>query len=126
MSQTARKHAPVSVVRGAKRLCENDDCSRAFYDLNRTPAECPYCGSATTSGVVVRHEFEMAARQAKGKSYRLVEPAPVTRQADVDEEVAADDAAVNMPPDVLIDVDEEDAEATTEDIVEEASEDEAI
>jgi hypothetical protein len=68
----------------------------------------------------------MAVRQQKGKSYRLIDPPPPSRQEDVDQEVAADEGAVSMPPDVLIDVDEEDAESPSDVIVEEASEDEAI
>jgi len=124
MSQTnAKKGLLIASPRGAKRLCGNDDCSQPFYDLNRTPAECPYCGTSTAAGVVVRHEFVMAVRQQKGKSYRLVDVPPPSRQ---EEEVAADEAAVNLPPDVLIDVDEEDVEPASDDIVEDVSEDEAI
>jgi hypothetical protein len=122
----AKKGLAIPGLRGAKRQCENDDCSRPFYDLNRTPAECPYCGASHSAGVVVPHEFLMAVRQQKGKSYRLIDPPPPSRQEDVDQEVAADEGAVSMPPDVLIDVDEEDAESPSDVIVEEASEDEAI
>ena len=112
MSQyNAKKVASLASQRGAKRHCENEECSRPFYDLNRAPAECPYCGASAAGNVIEPHEFEMAAvRQSKGKSYRLVD-APPPRPADiVDEAATADEDAANVPPDVLIDVDEDESE----------------
>ena len=30
--------------RGLKRTCQNEDCARPFYDLNREQFDCPNCG----------------------------------------------------------------------------------
>lgn len=30
--------------RGLKRTCQNEDCARPFYDLNREKCDCPHCG----------------------------------------------------------------------------------
>ena len=32
-------------ARGSKRKCQNDACSRHFYDLNRADVACPYCAT---------------------------------------------------------------------------------
>jgi len=115
----AKKAVSLASQRGAKRHCENEDCSRPFYDLNRAPAECPYCGASAAGNVIERHEFEMAVRQSKGKSYRLVDPPPPRPAEIADEPATADEDAANLPPDVLIDVDEDDSESDSDVIVEE-------
>ena len=32
-------------VRGTKRKCQDAECGRPFYDLNRTTFACPICGT---------------------------------------------------------------------------------
>jgi uncharacterized protein (TIGR02300 family) len=32
--------------RGTKRTCQNSECGSRFYDLNRDPITCPFCGTA--------------------------------------------------------------------------------
>lgn len=104
--------------RGTKQTCSNEDCSRHFYDLNRAPAACPYCGEELDVTAVARREFEMVARQEKGKRYRLVEtPAPAVAEDEPEEEVAADDVEPDTQADVLIDVDDEEADAADDVIV---------
>jgi uncharacterized protein (TIGR02300 family) len=113
------KSLPTSASRGLKQTCGNEDCSRRFYDLNRTPVACPYCGTPYDAAVVFRHEFVKVVGQRKGKTYRLEEP-PVRK---IEEDAAEgeivteedDDGAVSTP-DVLIDIEDED-EASTEDVL---------
>ena len=115
LKETPIKAKSISELRGIKKTCGNDDCGRRFYDLNRDPAACPYCGTPYDAPVAVRHEFEMSAvRQTKGKRYRLEEPAAPKVQDDVAESEVAEDDALASPPDALIDIDDEDENSADE------------
>jgi hypothetical protein len=108
--------------RGTKQTCENDSCGRRFYDLNRaTPVDCPYCGEAVTGAVVIRHEFETLGKRHKGKSYRLAAPEPVADEIAAEPELATEEPI--PATDLLIETEDE-SEATTEDVIGHANDDE--
>jgi uncharacterized protein (TIGR02300 family) len=118
---SALKDPSAAAARGAKQTCVNEDCGRRFYDLQRSPVVCPYCGTPYDATAVARHEFEMATKPKKGKSYRLVEPPAPVADDDAETEVVAeaddgtdvDDGAASAP-DILIDIDDEDEDAAGE------------
>ena len=114
--QRDKENGPAG-LRGVKQTCRNEECGCSFYDLNRTPVVCPYCGTPSSEPVVVRHEFVMGQRLQKHKSYRLVAiPQPVPQEDAEEEENVAEVDDSDAPPDVLIEIDDED-EASTEDII---------
>jgi len=77
-------------ARGKKRRCL--ECDEAFYDLNRDPAVCPYCGHAHPLDV-----FAVGKRP----------PPPEPKVAEVDEADEEDVALDDEDDDAVID-DEED------------------
>lgn len=96
MPQATVIDLPTSSPRGAKQTCTNEACGRRFYDLNQATPACPYCLTTCNVEAVDRHEFTMAVRTKKGKVYRL-------------EAISAP-----LPPDVLIDVEDDDEDASDE------------
>lgn len=81
-------------ARGKKRRCL--ECDEAFYDLNRDPAPCPYCGHA--------HPIE-----AFTISRRPATPAPAKAKIKI---VTDDDDDIDVETDdedVLVDDDDDDA-----------------
>ena len=106
-------------ARGTKHTCGNEDCGERFYDLNRSPTDCPYCGETfDPAAVTTRHTFEMAAgMRTRGKVYKLTQApegdeAPEGVEADLDVEDTADDSDA---ADILIEDDE--TEASTDDVI---------
>ena len=92
---------------GTKRVCVA--CSAKFYDLQKTPAVCPKCGTEQPAEVP-------RARRAGGNVVEDKRPkkAPVADDADVEVEPAEDDAE----EDVLEDASEleDDADAIPDEI----------
>ena len=74
--------------RGIKRHCQSEPCGLPFYDLNRSPIECPNCGVGYT--VAPAYVFK-AKEYGKRPQYKLFKPVdPI--EAEEKLEVAADDA----------------------------------
>jgi uncharacterized protein (TIGR02300 family) len=84
-------------ARGTKRTCQNAECVARFYDLNRTPIQCPLCGAL----YAIASAPEPARVREKYPIRQIRLPAPV------DDEVVAQDQANGMS---------EDAEAPAPDI----------
>jgi uncharacterized protein (TIGR02300 family) len=131
MAMTA---AQIHSARGAKHTCGNDECGKRFYDLNRSPLDCPYCGVTLDLEVVMpRHQFVMeAGKSSRSKYYKLAAPAPEAEEApaqeadtDSDNDNDSDDATADADtPNILIEDDESDP--TTDDVIEKPhSDDEA-
>ena len=104
-------------ARGTKHTCGNDDCGERFYDLNRSPTDCPYCGETfDPAAVTARHTFVMeAGKRTRGKDYKLTQgPAEQDEAAEagIDVEDVADDADA---ADILIEEDE--SEPSTDDVI---------
>ena len=74
MAMTA---AQTHSARGTKHTCGNDECGKRFYDLNRSPLDCPYCGvTLDLEAVVPRHQFAMEpGKKTRSKYYKLAAPA---------------------------------------------------
>lgn len=111
-------------ARGAKHTCGNDECGKRFYDLHRSPLDCPYCGvTLDLEAAVPRHQFVMeAGKRSRSKYYKLAAPAPEAeeapaQEADADSDSDSDDATADADtPNILIEDDESDS--TTDDVIE--------
>lgn len=109
MPQTTAIDSSTSGPRGTKQTCTNEICGRRFYDLNQVSPACPYCETPCDAAVVERHEFEMAVRPKKGKVYRLEAiSAPSSEDEETEQDQPTKDDEPLSPPDVLIDVEDED------------------
>lgn len=112
--------AQIHAVRGTKHTCGNDECGERFYDLNRTPTDCPYCGETfEPAAIAARHTFEMeAGKRTRGKVYKLTQApaegdeAPEGADVEIDVEDTGDEADA---ADILIEDDE--TEPSTEDVI---------
>ena len=120
----AMSTAQIHAARGTKHTCGNDECGKRFYDLNRSPLDCPYCGVTLVEDVMPRHQFEMEpGKKARSKFYKLTAPAAVEEaeevaaspetEADTDDTTTDDDTDT---PNILIE--DDDADATTDDVIE--------
>lgn len=98
--------------RGTKRHCQSEPCGLPFYDLNKSPIECPNCGEGYTP--VPAYTFK-AKEYGKRPQYKLFKPVdPV--EAEEKLEVAADDALEQTADDgdeiekadTLLEIDEDD------------------
>ena len=112
--------AQIHAARGTKHTCGNDECGERFYDLNRSPTDCPYCGvTFDPAAVTARHTFEMeVGKRTRGKVYKLTQaPAEGDEavegvEADLEVEETGDDSDA---PDILIEDDE--TEPSTDDVI---------
>jgi len=112
----------IQAARGTKHTCGNDECGKRFYDLNRSPLDCPYCGVTLVEAVMPRHQFEMEpGKKARGKFYKLTaqpaeeaDEATAGPEAEADNDDTADDDTDT--PNILIE--DDDADAKTEDVIE--------
>lgn len=80
--------------RGIKRICQDADCGRPFYDLNRTQFTCPDCGASFDVQAAIRPplNFEMPVVYRKpGRMFPT--PLPVVHKEDVPAEAAETDDA---------------------------------
>jgi len=118
----AMSTAEIHAARGTKHTCGNDECGKRFYDLNRSPLDCPYCGVTLVEDVMPRHQFEMEpGKKARGKFYKLTaQPAEEAEEGASSSETESDndDAADEDTdaPNILIE--DDDADATTDDVIE--------
>lgn len=111
--------AQVHAARGTKHTCGNDECGERFYDLNRSPTDCPYCGVTLEPVASIRHTFEMeVGKRTRGKVYKLTQAEPEAEEAvegaeaEIDVEEADDSADT---PNILIEDDE--TESSTDDVI---------
>lgn len=90
-------------ARGTKRTCQS--CSERFYDLEKNPITCPFCGA---NYVIASSPAALAALQAEEKALKKVKKAPI-----------ADDAEGELPAvegeEALADVETDDTAAGDED-----------
>ena len=70
-------------ARGTKRTCQS--CDERFYDLDRTPILCPYCGA---SYVIASSPAALAALQAEERAAKKAPKKPA---------FADDDAGSDLP-----------------------------
>jgi len=96
---------------GTKRVCVA--CATRFYDLGKTPAVCPKCG--TEQPAEVPRPRRAGGNVVEDKRPKKPVPAPGLEDADLEIEAAEDDDA---DEDVLEDTEDldDDAEAIAPDI----------
>lgn len=107
--------------RGTKRKCQDAECARPFYDLNRTEFACPICGTGFDLKVAEQALLSLHGRPSdrrSGRSFPIVAPAPYAAAVPVEaadledaEEVVAEDAGPEIEADdtILEEVDDPDA-----------------
>ncbi len=101
--------------RGTKRTCQNSECGSRFYDLNRTPIDCPICGAAYVVGaepapITIVQPEEPAPPKPKKKKFAQVEAdEEETTKEDTLDEVEADKTVDNDDDETVL-VDEEEDE----------------
>ena len=95
---------------GTKRLCPT--CGGKFYDLRKTPAECPYCEAVFNPDDLVRGK--RAARSVAEDS-KPVEKKPPKKKEAVEDDENLDDIEVGE-----VDTDDDDDD-DDDDILEDAS-----
>ena len=101
---------------GTKRTCVS--CATRFYDLAKSPAVCPKCG--TEQPIDVPRPRRTGGNVIEDK--RPKKPVPVAEDADLEVEVAEDEAEEDVLEDTA-DL-EDDADAIADDIVVEPERDE--
>lgn len=98
--------------RGIKRKCQDPECGRPFYDLNREQFSCPDCGTTFDLAAAARAMQSLQGRPSDRRGARVF-PAPtapvekpeaVAEVADVDEieEVATVEAGPEIGTDDTI------------------------
>jgi uncharacterized protein (TIGR02300 family) len=99
--------------RGTKRTCQNSECGSRFYDLNRTPIDCPICGAAYVVGaepaaiVIVQPEEKTPSKPKKKKFAEPEANEDETAKEDTLDEVEADKTVGNDDETVLQEEDED-------------------
>jgi uncharacterized protein (TIGR02300 family) len=92
---------------GTKRRCLS--CAAKFYDLNRSPIECPKCGAAfqVETPRQARESIRAAAAPVKTKPVEKVVDGVAVDDADVEVDDEGDEEAVIEEADDEIDEDVE-------------------
>lgn len=90
-------------ARGTKRTCQNPECEARFYDLERDPIVCPYCGTVfVLAPIPVEAEAEDPAPAPEPVAAPAAAAATTAAtmanglDAGDGEEVADDDALVSL------------------------------
>lgn len=104
--------------RGTKRTCLSDDCSRRFYDLNKMPTDCPYCGTHYDAPPLAIVDPTAYVPRSKARQYKVVQDdaVPYERALIADVAVEGLDEASAAGPSA-----EEIPEIEDEELVEEAA-----
>lgn len=95
--------------RGTKQTCENADCSRRFYDLQRTSLSCPYCGTNFDRPAPQKTFLEILSSQKGRKKPQWSKPSPPVVEK-VEEDTAATEPATSEGGSPLLDLDEDSVE----------------
>ena len=93
---------------GNKHTCEK--CGARFYDLKRSPAVCPTCGTEWTPPKVVRPKREAPAPVVEAPRPKVVEPDAPAEAVEAAEDEVADDEEEDVVEDADADVAEGEAE----------------
>ncbi len=91
---------------GAKHTCP--ECEKKFYDLNRKPATCPYCG----------HVIKLEGEKPEEKEIPVAEKNDEIKAPETGDDFNDDEAGVIDSANDLVDLaDNADADANTDDKV---------
>lgn len=86
----------LTAKRGTKRSCGAADCGHRFYDLNKDPASCPYCGALFVEAPVVAVTTSRSSYKQKVYTIKQeddeVQPAALEADVSVDDDTPAVDA----------------------------------
>lgn len=121
MDGLPEKLPAVATKRGTKQTCANEECGRRFYDLNKLPTNCPYCGVKFTAPAKVEIDPKAYVGRSKAKTYKIVQQDPVESEeveaeADVEleDETSAGPAAEDIPENEDEEIDEKLSPARSE------------
>lgn len=116
--------AQMHAARGTKHTCSNDECGERFYDLNRSPTDCPYCGvTFEPMAASARHTFEMeVGKRTRGKVYKLTQASPEAEEAEagVETEIDVEEEADDSADTANILIEDDDTEPSTDDVIDPA------
>jgi uncharacterized protein (TIGR02300 family) len=106
---------------GSKRICQS--CGARFYDLRRSPIECPKCGTIFDPEALIKARRPRAAAVAAP----VVAPVAAPEPEAAEEEAVATEAAENEEEEVIEDAselgeDEDDVAEVIENVEEEEGE----
>jgi len=79
--------AAIKLERGTKRICQNPECRKRFYDLNRDPIICPICKTAFVAATQPAPEIPV---RSFARSYK--KPPPLVPDEPKQEVPIEDDA----------------------------------
>ena len=74
---------------GSKHSCQN--CGAKYYDLNRSPATCPKCGTTFNPDALLRSRRGRAKEESKPAPVVKTKAAVVAKDVDDEYEALADD-----------------------------------
>lgn len=105
----------IAAKRGVKRHCQSEPCGLPFYDLNKSPIECPNCGEGFVPAPIVSLK---PSSYGKRPQYKLFKPVDPVEQTDEKLETAGDDALDQTADegdeidkvDTLLEIDEDDGD----------------
>jgi hypothetical protein len=96
-----------------KHTCANSACGERFYDLNKLPTPCPYCGTMFTQAPVKPIELTASGRSSKYRVYKIQQETPVDDPlplADVPAIDAAEEETEVTAVDEVLEIEEDDDE----------------
>jgi hypothetical protein len=98
--------------RGTKRHCQSEPCGLPFYDLNRSPIECPNCGEGYVPVPVVAFKPKDYGKRPQYKLFKPVEVAEPEEKIEAAGDDALDQTAEDGDEidkaDTLLEIDEDD------------------
>lgn len=101
---------------GEKRTCP--ECSARFYDLNKSPCQCPKCEHAFEPEVLLkskRKPDEDALAAAEAKKAKEAEEAKKAKEAEEAGEASSDDDADIISIEDIDEGDDDDADSDSDD-----------
>lgn len=101
----------VASKRGTKRHCQSEPCGLPFYDLNRSPIECPNCGEGYVPAPVVSLKASSYSKRPQYKLFKPVEAVEPEEKLEAGEDAldeTADDTETIDKVDTLLEIDEDD------------------
>lgn len=117
LESRAVPRSAVKAKRGTKQTCRNETCGSPYYDLERAPPACPYCGAFCDTPATIRIDFDTLGKQKLPKFGRRVQPSrplPEPSKIDdndveiVDEQAEKDGALPSTAEDLLIEIEDDD------------------
>jgi hypothetical protein len=110
-NHVTKKHG-ASSNRGTKQTCQNETCASRFYDLNRLPPTCSYCGANSDAVAIVVINFETLGKPVARKFNRRPDLPKKTAELEtvdaIEKKTESDDEIPSTAEELLIESDDDD------------------